>query len=99
MAVNGTDYDAPRTPRDGEAADEPLVAIGPNDSAVVPDLDDEEPESFALPEADLSGEELTARVIPEQRDEFTCSRCFLVHHKAQLARRDGEAKICVECAA
>ncbi len=30
--------------------------------------------------ADLSGEELSVRVVPKQTDEFTCSACFLVHH-------------------
>jgi len=37
-------------------------------------------ESFELPGADLSGEELSVRVVPKQADEFTCSTCFLVHH-------------------
>jgi hypothetical protein len=33
-----------------------------------------------------------------QSDEFRCSRCFLVHHRSQLAyERDGEL-ICTECA-
>jgi hypothetical protein len=99
MTTKGTDYDAPRPARDGDGEDEPSVVIGPDDSTVVPDLDDEEPESFDAPDADLSGEELSVRVVPEQRDEFTCSRCFLVHHNAQLARCDGAAKICTECAA
>jgi hypothetical protein len=99
MTAKATDYDAPRQPRDGEASDDPLVAIGLDDSTVVPDLDDEDLESFVLPDADVSGEALTARVIPVQSDEFTCSCCFLVHHNAQLARSDGAAKICAECAA
>jgi hypothetical protein len=99
MTVRGADYDAPRPPRDGVTVEEPAVAIGPDGSTVVPDLDDEDLESFALPDADLSGEELTVRVIPEQPDEFTCSSCFLVHHVAQLASDDGTAKICAECAA
>jgi hypothetical protein len=33
-----------------------------------------------------------------QSDEFRCSRCFLVHHRSQLAaERNGEL-ICRECA-
>ena len=33
-----------------------------------------------------------------QNDEFRCSRCFLVHHRSQLAyERDGDL-ICKECA-
>jgi hypothetical protein len=56
-------------------------------------------EGFELPGADLSGEELTVRVLPMQTDEFRCSRCFLVHHRSQLAEeRDGQP-VCRECAA
>ena len=55
-------------------------------------------ESFELPGADLADEELTVRVLPMQADEFRCSRCFLVHHRSQLAyERNGEL-ICTECA-
>ena len=48
--------------------------------------------------ADLSGEELTVRVLPRQTDEFTCSKCFLVHHRSQLAKGDGPTSVCRECA-
>ena len=37
-------------------------------------------EGFELPGADMSGEELSVRVMPKQADESTCSACFLVHH-------------------
>ena len=54
------------------------------------DVDETElAESLELPGADLSnlsGEELTVRVLPKQDDEFTCSVCFLVHHRSRLAR-------------
>ena len=54
-------------------------------------------EHFELPRADLSDEELTVPVVPMQADEFRCVRCFLVHHRSQLADpRDGQ-KICREC--
>jgi hypothetical protein len=26
------------------------------------------------------------RVMPQQADEFTCTSCFLVHHRSRLAR-------------
>ncbi len=42
-------------------------------------------EGFELPGADLSGEELSVRVVPKQADEFTCSTCFLVHHRHRAA--------------
>ena len=46
-----------------------------------------------------SGEELTVRVLPKQSDEFTCSSCFLVHHRSQLASDKGGRLVCRECAA
>ena len=56
-------------------------------------------EGFELPGADLSNEELSVRVLPRQADEFTCSRCFLVHHRSQLAKEVGGQPVCKECAA
>ena len=53
-------------------------------------------ESLELPGADLSGEELTVRVVPRQADEFTCMSCFLVRHRSQLANE--KKMICKECA-
>jgi hypothetical protein len=56
-------------------------------------------ESLELPGADLSGEELSVRVLPRQSDEFTCSRCFLVHHRSQLASEKNGQLVCRDCAA
>ena len=53
-------------------------------------------ESFELPGADLSHEELAVEVKPKQEDEFTCMSCFLVHHRSQLA--DEKKLICKDCA-
>ena len=62
------------------------------------DVDEAEAaETLELPGADLSGEELTVRVVPKQVDEFTCSRCFLVHHITQLSKGEGAKAICKEC--
>ena len=67
-------------------------------SAVV-DVDEAEvAENFELPGADLADEELTVKVLPMQADEFRCSRCFLVHHRSQLAVERGGELICRECA-
>ena len=52
---------------------------------------------FDLPGADLSGEELTVRVIPKQADEFTCSRCFLVQHRNRMALQTDKQQICSDC--
>jgi hypothetical protein len=96
-----TDYDAPR--RDevdlGEDSLEELKSRRVDAQSAIVDVDETEvAESFELPGADLADEELTVRVVPMQADEFRCSRCFLVHHRSQLAaERNGEL-ICRECA-
>ena len=97
-----TDYDAPRKTDDDLSEDsiEELKARRVDKSASSVDVDEtEQAEGFELPGADLSGEELSVRVIPKQADEFTCSSCFLVHHRSRLAsERDGRM-ICTDCAA
>jgi hypothetical protein len=96
-----TDYDAPR--RDevelGEDSLEELKARRVDAQSGSVDVDEAEvAESFELPGGDLADEELTVKVLPMQADEFRCSRCFLVHHRSQLAvERNGEL-ICRECA-
>lgn len=54
-------------------------------------------EEFELPWADVSSEELGVQVLPVQRDEFICARCFLVHHVSQLVTTDGQ-RVCADCA-
>lgn len=97
-----TDYDAPRKTDDddlGEDSLEELKARRGDKSTGSVDVDEtEQAEGFELPGADLSGEELSVRVIPKQADEFTCSRCFLVHHRSQLAKEVGGQPVCRECA-
>ena len=97
-----TDYDAPRkTDEDelGENSIEELKSRRVDKSASSVDVDEaEQAESFELPGADLSGEEYSVRVVPKQADEFTCSRCFLVHHRSQLAKEVGGLPVCKECA-
>jgi hypothetical protein len=97
-----TDYDTPRKTDDdlNEDSIEELKARRVDKSASSIDVDEAElAESLELPGADLSNEELSVRVLPRQADEFTCSSCFLVHHRSQLAREDGALLICRECAA
>jgi hypothetical protein len=97
-----TDYDAPRQKETDDVADESLEELAGrrNDAATaVLDVDDgQELEDFELPGADLSGEELTVRVVPKQADEFTCSTCFLVQHRHRIARHIGDRLICEDCA-
>jgi len=97
-----TDYDAPRKTDDDLENDsiEELKARRNDKSTSNVDVDEtEQAEGFELPGADLSGEELSVQVIPRQNDEFTCSKCFLVHHRSQLAKEVGGLPVCTECAA
>lgn len=97
-----TDYDAPRVKETDDVAEESLDELATRrrtdaDAAVL-DVDDGDPaDSFELPDADLSGEELTVRVVPKQADEFTCSSCFLVQHRNRLALQKGDQLLCADC--
>jgi len=97
-----TDYDAPRKTDDDLSEDslEELKARRADKSASVIDVDEADAaENHELPGADLSHEELSVRVLPKQADEFTCTRCFLVHHRSQLILSNGTELICRDCAA
>ena len=96
-----TDYDASRKSEE-EQKEESLEALrlaATDKDASSSKIDEDEAEaaeSFELPGADLSNEELSIEVVPKQDDEFTCSVCFLVHHRSQLA--DPKKMICRDCA-
>ncbi len=95
-----TDYDAPRK-TDDDLSEDSLEELKSrrNDTSGNVDVDEtEQAEGFELPGADLSGEEMEIRVIPRQADEFTCSRCFLVNHRSQLAGERNGLPICKDCA-
>jgi Domain of unknown function (DUF4193) len=98
-----TDYDTPRglnTDETPEDSLKDLKARGNEADAAVLDVEESDAaESFELPGADLSGEELSVRVIPKQADEFTCSSCFLVHHRSRLASQNDSVMMCTDCAA
>ncbi|HEY0558950.1 MAG: hypothetical protein JWM48_3007 [Mycobacterium sp.] len=94
-----TDYDTPRTKDEDETTEQSLEALKARRAEAAADLGDEADPFEAeldLPGADLADEELSVRVLPRQADEFTCSSCFLVHHRSQLA--DEKALLCKECA-
>ena len=98
-----TDYDAPRKADEDLEADsiEELKSSrrGDTKSGIV-DVDETEmAENLELPGADLSNEELAVQVLPRQQDEFTCTVCFLVHHRSQLAGYRNGKPICRDCAA
>jgi hypothetical protein len=96
-----TDYDAPRKTEEEQSEDsiEELKARRhEKNSGKVDEDETEAAESFELPGADLSHEELAVQVVPKQLDEFTCSSCFLVPHRSQLASDKNDVLICRDCA-
>ena len=96
-----TDYDAPRRSEEEAVAPEPLATLSPRVAgapASVGDVDESDTaEGIELPGADLSNEELVVQIVPLQHDEFTCSSCFLVHHRSQLVRETNGMQFCSEC--
>jgi Domain of unknown function (DUF4193) len=92
-----TDYDAPRgvAVDPGEDSLEDLKARRETTKSAV-DVD-ETSDVFDLPDAELIDEELSVAVVPIRTDEFRCGRCFLVHHRSQLAVQRGDDLICREC--
>ena len=98
------DYDKPRNADVDEIPEDSLDDLkARRDVAQSSTIDADEsdsPEVFDLPDVDFSAEELLlVRVLPKQRDEFTCSSCFLVHHRSRLASDKDGRPICTECAA
>ncbi|OYN86434.1 DUF4193 domain-containing protein [Parenemella sanctibonifatiensis] len=97
-----TDYDAPRK-TDEEMREDSIEEIksrrNDQNSGKIDEDEAEAAESFELPGADLSNEELTVRVLPRQEDEFTCFGCFLVRNRSQLAETKNGQSYCVDCAA
>src|SRR3569623_2434078 len=101
--VMATDYDAPRRSEVDELGEDSLEELKARRAEAQSgsiDVDEAElNENLELPGADLSGEELTVRVVPKQEDEFTCSSCFLVHHRSRLAGERNGQPVCRDCAA
>lgn len=95
-----TDYDAPRK-TDEEMSEDSLEELksrrNDKNSGKVDEDEVEAAESFELPGADLSHEELMVRVLPRQANEFTCASCFLVKSTSQLAETRGGKQYCVDC--
>jgi len=97
-----TDYDAPRKTEEemNEDSIEELKARRHDKNSGKVDEDEvEAAEAFELPGADLSHEELSVQVMPRQSDEFTCSSCFLVQHRSQMASDKNGRYVCQDCAA
>src|SRR3982750_3873196 len=95
-----TDSDAPRKTEEEQNEDslEELKARRHDKNSGKVDEDEAEAaESFELPGAALSHEELAVGGRPRQEDEFTCMGGFLLHHRSQLA--DEKRLTCRDCAA
>jgi hypothetical protein len=96
-----TDYDASRKTEE-EQKEESLEtlqmasATGDKNSGRIDEDEAEAAESFELPGADLSHEELSIEVRPKQDNEFTCTSCFLVQHPSM--RDTPTADLCRDCA-
>ncbi|WP_299564301.1 DUF4193 family protein [uncultured Mycolicibacterium sp.] len=71
------------------------------DTGREPDWTDEDDEEalfdLGAPDEVLDGE-LRVAVVPRKADEFTCSRCFLIHHISHLATSADGAPVCGDCA-
>ncbi len=95
------DYDAPRRKAGEDTEDTPLAELTARRKvarSTMADVDVDEDESVELPGADLSEEVLSVRVLPQQADEFTCTRCFLLTHRSRLAAEHTGERICEDCA-
>lgn len=66
---------------------------------VVLELDETDGLDSEAPGGEIVVDELIVQVIPQGRDEFTCSSCFLVRHRSQIANEQENLACCVECAA
>jgi hypothetical protein len=96
-----TDYDEVRSDVK-ESQDSSLEALKfastPDARSVVTELDEADALDEGLtPGGEIVSEELIVQVIPQGADEFTCSACFLVRHRSQLAREANGQSYCIEC--
>ena len=84
-----------------ELVDDPIVVPASRRSDPASDVDVDEvrfAETYELPGADLSGESLAVEVIPVQKNEFTCVRCYIVNHRARMDHDGKNGPVCVDCA-
>lgn len=99
-----TDYDAPRATATTDLVDDSLEDLrerrAGSDLSGSIEIDEADlAEALEFPGADLSGEELTVRVLPMQDNEFRCTSCFLIHHRSLLTDTRNGRPYCRDCAA
>lgn len=93
------DYDEPRPSVSGDVSQGSVADLAAPLDLLTGEVDEAEgADTFELPGADLSGEELWVRVVPQQADEFVCSRCFLVHHRSRRIGAANNPPVCRDCA-
>lgn len=99
-----TDYDAPRATATAETVEDSLEDLkarraGDGRSGRI-DIDEADlAEALEFPGADLSGEELSIRVLPMQDNEFRCASCFLIHHRSLVTETRNGRLLCRDCTA
>jgi len=98
-----TDYDEVRADVK-ESQDKSLEALqsanAPDPRSVTLELDETDGlDGAGIPGGEFIAEELSVQVIPQADDEFTCYSCFLVRHRSQIARQQGEHAYCRDCEA
>ena len=96
-----TDYDEVRSDVK-ETQENSLEALqsanAPDARSVVQELDEADGlDGAGVPGGEFIAEELIVQVIPQATDEFTCSSCFLVRHRSQIARQTGAEVYCTDC--
>ena len=96
-----TDYDEVRSDVK-ETQENSLEALqsanAPDARSVVQELDEADGlDGAGVPGGEFIAEELIVQVIPQADDEFTCSSCFLVRHRSQIARQSGNDIYCTDC--
>src|SRR6478609_5878618 len=96
-----TDYDELRSDVK-ETQENSLEALqsanAPDARSVVQELDEADGlDGAGVPGGEFIAEELIVQVIPQADDEFTCSSCFLVRHRSQIARQSGTDIYCTDC--
>lgn len=92
-----TDYDQPRKTEEDHESLQSLQEreTSPRTGSDVDDADN--PGVLEMSGQDLANMELDVVVVPPQADEFTCTSCFLVKHRSQVARETKNGSFCVEC--
>ncbi|MFQ4149328.1 DUF4193 family protein [Arthrobacter sp. LAPM80] len=92
-----TSYHRPRTAQQQAGAAPATNPHAARSNALIDLGESELADEYELPGAELPPDELAMEILAEQADEFTCSSCFLVRHRSQLARESNGHKYCRDC--